>query len=275
MTISREEVIKANQAVHSKLATVYNSNEPHYKEENVLKVTKNLRSFSEQYEKPKLLDIGCGTGFIIDIAKHLYEEVHGIDATEEMISKVKVDTDNITLHHGIAEELPFENDSFDVVTAYSFIHHLYNYTDVLKEVNRVLKPGGTFYIDLEPNKLFWDAIKDLNMRGEYSEIIGREIGSVTATGQGLNQEYGIDPEVFDKAEYYKNIVGGIDAEKFLQDLKNAGFSECKHEFTWFLGEGHYVHNEIEVVYHNVNDYLKKISPLSAHLYKYIKFISIK
>ncbi|OES46066.1 class I SAM-dependent methyltransferase [Domibacillus iocasae] len=275
MKITRDEVIKANQAVHSQLAAVYNTNEPHFREENVLKVTKNLKTISDKYISPKLLDIGCGTGFIIDIAKNLFTEVHGIDATEEMIDKVKVDTDNITLHHGIAEELPFKDNEFDVVTAYSFIHHLYNYTDVLKEVNRVLKPGGTFYIDLEPNKLFWDAIKDLKLDNKYSDIVGKEIDSVIATGKQLNEKYGIDPEDFDKAEYHKNIVGGIDPERFLLDLKEAGFSESNYEFAWFLGEGQYVHNEKEEVYEAVNYYLQKVAPLSAHLYKYVKFVSVK
>jgi ubiquinone/menaquinone biosynthesis C-methylase UbiE len=275
MKISREEVIKANRIVHSQLASVYNINEPHYKEENILKVTKNLKEIAKKYNNPFLLDIGCGTGFIIDIAKNIFSEVHGLDATEEMLNRVKVDKDNINLYHGIAEELPFDNESFDVVTAYSFIHHLYYYKDVLREVYRVLKPGGTFYIDLEPNKLFWEAIKELKVKNEYSEIVRREIDSVTYTGKKLNEEYGINPNDFDKAEYYKNIVGGIDPNRFLNDLQEVGFSNFYHEFTWFLGEGYYIHNQKEEVSSSIRSYLETIAPLSSRLYKYVRFIVTK
>lgn len=150
------EVVKANVAVHTLMADSYNTNEPHFRPENQAKVRRNIEQVKQTTNGNRLLDIGCGTGFIINLAKDLFAEIHGVDITQAMLSKIDTSVGNITLHNTIAEKLPFEDGYFDVVTAYSFIHHLEDYRPVLSEVKRVLKPEGIFYIDLEPNKLFWE-----------------------------------------------------------------------------------------------------------------------
>lgn len=274
--INRESVIQANINVHSKLAKHYNYNEPHFRSENILKVKENLKGIFENYSEVNLLDVGCGTGFIINIVKDLCSKVYGIDATQEMLNQIE-SSENVTLINGIAEELPFENETFEVVTAYSFIHHLFSYEDVLSEMYRVLSPGGTLYIDLEPNKLFWDEIKQIPKENFDSlhSIVKREVDSIYYTGDKLQNDFEINPEEFDKAEYYKNIKGGIDPIVLKNQLQELGFKDIQISYEWFIGEGYYLHNTSQEEYNGVSQFLKNIQPLSNKMYKYFKVIAKK
>ena len=57
--------------------------------------------------------------------------------------------------------LPVKSGSVDVVSAFSVVHHIYQSDFLFKEVFRVLKPGGIFFADNDPNKLSTE-IHDLN-----------------------------------------------------------------------------------------------------------------
>jgi ubiquinone/menaquinone biosynthesis C-methylase UbiE len=99
-----------------------------------------------------VLDVGCGTGTLaIAIKPRVGEgEVHGIDASPEMIEVAKekaAKTDaEIDFQVALIEAIPFPDASFDLVTSSLMLHHL---PDDLKrkgfaEIRRVLKPGGRF-----------------------------------------------------------------------------------------------------------------------------------
>ncbi len=98
----------------------------------------------------KALDVCCGTAdWTLAIAEEVGEtgEVKGLDFSQNMLSigeeKVRDSRfDNIELIHGNAMELPFEDDTFDYVTIGFGLRNVPDYLHVLKEMNRVLKPGG-------------------------------------------------------------------------------------------------------------------------------------
>jgi demethylmenaquinone methyltransferase / 2-methoxy-6-polyprenyl-1,4-benzoquinol methylase len=96
------------------------------------------------------LDVCCGTGdWTIALAEAAGPQgrVAGLDFSRNMLKigeqKVKQkQLDQVTLVHGNAMELPFEDNSFDYVTIGFGLRNVPDYKQVLKEMNRVLKPGG-------------------------------------------------------------------------------------------------------------------------------------
>lgn len=98
----------------------------------------------------KALDVCCGTAdWSIALAKEVGPDGHvtGLDFSQNMLKigeeKVKsLELDHIELIHGNAMELPFEDNSFDYVTIGFGLRNVPDYMQVLKEMYRVLKPGG-------------------------------------------------------------------------------------------------------------------------------------
>ncbi|MEH7117871.1 demethylmenaquinone methyltransferase [Neobacillus vireti] len=98
----------------------------------------------------KALDVCCGTAdWTIALAEAVGPagKVTGLDFSQNMlnvgIEKVKdLGLDQVTLIHGNAMELPFPDNSFDYVTIGFGLRNVPDYLQVLKEMHRVLKPGG-------------------------------------------------------------------------------------------------------------------------------------
>jgi ubiquinone/menaquinone biosynthesis C-methylase UbiE len=269
-------IIDANIEVHTKMADSYND-EPHFRQENQDKVKLVLKKLQSQVNAKKLVDVGCGTGFILNLAKGFFDELHGVDITQAMLDKVDTSSGNITLHNSKAESLPFENSSFDMATSYAFLHHLEDYTLVLKEVHRILKEGAIYYIDLDPNKHFWKEMDSLERADtvNYNALVQKEIDSVLHTDDKVMEEFGISPEVFNSAEYTKSILGGIDPKELCNIALELGYSEANYEYVWYLGQGTIMHEHSFKEAEVIDNYLQSIMPLSKHLYKYVKVILIK
>ncbi len=96
-----------------------------------------------------LLDVGCGPGTItIDLARRLAPgQVVGLDAVEGPLAAARAEADeagvsNVEYVVGDAYALPFEDDSFDVVHAHQVLQHLADPVAALREMGRVVTPGG-------------------------------------------------------------------------------------------------------------------------------------
>jgi len=269
------DIMRANIEVHTRMVEQYNS-EPHFRPENQAKVRGVLEGLAASTGGGRLLDVGCGTGFVLNLARDLFKEIHGVDVTPAMLAKVDTSSGNITLHNQPAESLPFAANTFDAVTSYAFLHHLEDYTKVLREVHRVLRPGGVLYVDLEPNREFWRLMTELERReraGErFSDIVQREIRAVLHTDEQVSRDFGIDEETFNKAEYTKAVLGGIDAQLFAGQCRDLGFSECQVVPQWFLGQGAVMHGQSFASAATIEEYLVRVQPLSLGLFKYLRFL---
>jgi ubiquinone/menaquinone biosynthesis C-methylase UbiE len=273
---SHPDVVRSNVEVHTRMADSYDRDEPHFRPENRAKVRANLLRVAERTGTGRLLDIGCGTGFVISLLADTFDEIHGVDPTRAMMDKVDTSSGNITLHKGVAEELPFEDATFDLVTAYSVLHHLADHRPALAEAARVLRPGGVLYVDLEPNRAFWRAIDDVERAydgrlGELDEIVAREVGAVLHVEDEVHDRFEIDPDVFREAEYIKSHLGGFEREEFEADARAAGFSRCETTYEWFLGQASLLHGPSPQDADTVAEHLRRALPVSAPLFKYLRF----
>jgi SAM-dependent methyltransferase len=111
-------------------------------------------------ERPRILDVGCGTGAnLLLLAK--YGDAEGVDVSadalafchERGLDKVK---------QGIAEELPYEDGTFDLVTALDVVEHMDDDLAGLKEMFRVLRPGGRVLIFVPTFMFLWGLQDDVS-----------------------------------------------------------------------------------------------------------------
>lgn len=98
-------------------------------------------------------DLACGTGNLIRRQIREFKDVIGLDISREMIAvcKAKGLGDRACFLVGDAENLPFRDNIFDMVTMHAALHHVPAPSNCLKEIYRVLPGDGIVYIDHEPN----------------------------------------------------------------------------------------------------------------------------
>lgn len=104
-----------------------------------------------------VLDVGCGGGININRMAKSAKKVYGVDYSKESV-KVSKDVNRQEIYDGKVEvlqgdvqSLPFEDESFDIVTAFETVYFWPNIEKCFGEVKRVLKPGGIFLIGTESN----------------------------------------------------------------------------------------------------------------------------
>ena len=106
----------------------------------------------------KMLEPGCGRGEFLGNFQELGLEVYGVDLSPE--AKEFTDKFPVEICDIENEQLPFQDNTFDVIYSKSFIEHLYYPERYLKEAYRVLKPNGkliTLVPDWESNyKTYFD-----------------------------------------------------------------------------------------------------------------------
>ncbi|MFC1865933.1 class I SAM-dependent methyltransferase [Chloroflexota bacterium] len=118
-----------------------------------LDLTEKLLEFVKVEAKQDFLEVGCGNGLVTKyLAQEYNASVIGIDVDPQQIELACKDVDsieNLRYLESDAADLPFKESSFDVVLSFGVLHHIKNWLDALKEVKRVLKPGGYFvYADI-------------------------------------------------------------------------------------------------------------------------------
>jgi ubiquinone/menaquinone biosynthesis C-methylase UbiE len=102
--------------------------------------------------KSSFIDVGCGAGYSLMKAKiELNCDIKGIDPEPGAHGVGRYTSDdwkNLPIIKGSAENLPFENDSFDVVYSSHVLEHVKSEEQTLDEMKRVLKPGGVLIIGM-------------------------------------------------------------------------------------------------------------------------------
>ncbi len=97
----------------------------------------------------RLLDIGCGTGALLEAIEKRYPDaiLAGVDPTREMLDIAgKRLSNKVHIEQGWAEKLPFEDETFDIVVCCSMFHYIREPMVALNEIMRVLKPAGRLVI---------------------------------------------------------------------------------------------------------------------------------
>ena len=133
-----------------------------------------LLQFLEMPETGEFIEVGCGSGAVfIYIAQKHNLNVTGtdIDGGQLQLARQKsADITNIEFIEADATDLPFEPRSFDIVLSFGVMHHISNWLIALKEINRILRPGGYFlYWDIFYAK--WAASMTVLFKGKYGRTL--------------------------------------------------------------------------------------------------------
>jgi len=99
----------------------------------------------------KILEIGCGIGSIVNELHNRRFNIQGTDISNEAISYGLNKFGDINLQVQPAENLPYEDESFDVVLSFDLFEHIAQIEKHVSEVTRVLRKGG-YYLFQTPNK---------------------------------------------------------------------------------------------------------------------------
>lgn len=117
------------------------------------------------------LDFGCGTG---NLTRHLVDHggvtVVAADVAERFLDLIRqqYSGDEAQTHVLNGQDLrEFDDGHFDFAATYSVLHHVPDYLLAVREMARVLKPGGVLYLDHEPPESFWRA------NAEYDAYVKR------------------------------------------------------------------------------------------------------
>lgn len=107
-----------------------------------------LALIAKRVEPRSLLDVGCGTGRLLRDARALWPnaELIGVDPANGMVEVARHLTPGAIFHIGMAEALPLPDASVDVVLSTISFHHWKDQAAGVREVARVLRPGGYFFL---------------------------------------------------------------------------------------------------------------------------------
>ncbi|HEX8843199.1 MAG TPA: class I SAM-dependent methyltransferase [Pyrinomonadaceae bacterium] len=128
------------------VSEVWDEMRPRFYSENVRE-----KAFSIARVEPEKLaaDVGAGTGFITEGLLSRGLKVTAVDQSDAMLSRMREKFrrfHEVAYRHGVAEELPLADEAVEYVFANMYLHHVESPALAIKEMARILKPGGKLVI---------------------------------------------------------------------------------------------------------------------------------
>lgn len=99
--------------------------------------------FAKPFIKGDLLELGCGEGRGVELLAPLATSYQGIDKIEGVISALQKTYPRYRFQQGTFPPFPYKDEQFDCIVTFQVIEHVKDDHHFLKEIYRVLKPGGT------------------------------------------------------------------------------------------------------------------------------------
>lgn len=172
-----------------------------------------LSKYFSKIKPEKILDVGTGTGDFLTVLKSVFAkaEFTAVDPLDSSLEEAKSKFADVSFEKMVAENLEFENESFDVAAISMALHHLSDIDVALAEMKRVVKPGGWIIV----NELVSD---DLNAAQQVHKMLHHLRSKIDRmTGEVHN-------ETFTKAEVTEMVTAaGINILFQFEDKKTETF----------------------------------------------------
>jgi len=159
-----------------------------------------------------LLDVGCGAGSALASARRLGARVSGLDAAAAMLAVARERLPGADLRVGDAESLPFEDATFDVVTAFNAVQYAADPRAAVAEAARVVRHGGRVAIGVwaEPARCETDVV--------FARI--RALAPPSATPLAVSAP-GVVEDLLVRAGLTDPVAGEVDCPFSFPDLATA------------------------------------------------------
>jgi ubiquinone/menaquinone biosynthesis C-methylase UbiE len=241
----------------------------------------NLLKTVELKQNINALDVGSGLGFpLIELAQILgaSSKVYGIDPWERAIERINLkirtyDLKNVTAVKGVAEDLPFDNNFFDLIVSNNGINNVEEMQKSLKECFRVSKPGAQFTItlNLEDTMIeFYSVLEETLINNDLNEEVLKMKDQIHSKRKPLNEIKTLLGETeFD----IKNIVEDSFSLRFLDGTTMFNHYLIKY---WFLDgwKGVLKKGDLELVLGQVEQKLNMSAKEKGELILTIPFVTI-
>tara|TARA_B100000315_G_C14581355_1_gene590645 strand:+ start:1516 stop:2280 length:765 start_codon:yes stop_codon:yes gene_type:complete len=182
--------------------------------ENQQRIDRVCKEISDLVKNKKIaLDAGIGSGNTYFHLNNYFSKVYGIDLSLKLAKENGID--DKLLFKGDIENLPFNNNNFDCISAYGVVHHLADPIIFFEEAYRCLNSGGVLYIDNDKNKISFKVF--INIKYFFMLIF-----------RGTRNNYLKNYFHMEEQGEYHN--GGFYKNYIMKRLKLAGFSKIKFRY---------------------------------------------
>ncbi|MDA0691397.1 MAG: class I SAM-dependent methyltransferase [Nitrospinae bacterium] len=221
----QEKVLAENRRVHALEGESYLSRHP---EQTNFFQTGILRKSIHQLcarlgnEESRILDLGCGTGYLY--LKLLAEgyRMTGVDLSKEMVAGLKGKIPVASMSRSslsvmaVEEFVETDVETYDAVVMSALLHHLYDYQSLVRKVCRKLPPGGLFWVFFEPLQQ--------EITSPFRYLLHKRIARLDETAYQFEMKARRIPlfeEAYDLSDYQRRF-GGIDPNGLIDVLQSEG-----------------------------------------------------
>lgn len=205
----------------------------------------------------RVLDVGCGPGALTGelVSRLRASSVTAVDPSEPFVMAARDRYPGVDVRLAAAEDLPFEDDTFDAALAQLVVHFMADPVAGLAEMRRVTRPGGAvvacvwdFAGGMAPLSLFWEAARQLHPGAlDESHLAGARQGHLPQllTAAGLRQveetAVSVEREHAGFDEWWEPYTGGVGpAGSFIRTLSPARRDELRDRCRGMLPGGPFV-----------------------------------
>lgn len=213
-----QEVRNANRRFYDAIAERYEEVDGRRSPALEAWLRERLAALRQRVPGGRLLDIGAGSGLVARCAQGIFALRVGLDISPRILAAHRSAFDLAVV--GDVAALPFADASFDAVTCFAVLHHLHSFERLVREVVRVLGPGGVFYADHDMDSSFW-------RRFRWPLAVYRKLLGAQARYRRASPE--ISPELYAMAEWQEE---GVDSLKVVRLFETAGCS-VEVRYHWF------------------------------------------
>lgn len=217
-------VLQANVEYHNIIAAQYETDVSAAfiftaKVQRTIESVVNL--LSSRTEGKLWVDVGCGTGNVLKFAQKHFQRAIGIDVSVEMLRLAQNRKLSVSL--GNVKMLPILSGTVDVVSAFSVLHHMFDSKVAFDEIHRVLKPGGYFYGDLDPNGLC--VFRRPMFQTGYRRILKWYVRLAYRASPSMSDQDENLARLQNLAEYHQTQVPGLDPRQLVSYMRKLGFRD--------------------------------------------------